>query len=88
MLAIKNLKKYFYTKDHLVKAVDSVSLEIPKGVCYGLVGESGSGKSTLGRCILRLIEPDSGQVIYDGSDITAMNFGDLKPWRKSVNIQG
>lgn len=74
LVEIKNLKKHFKIKDggktKYVKAVDDVSFAIKKGETLGLVGESGCGKTTLGRTILRLYDPTSGQIIFDGKDIT------------------
>ena len=75
LLEIKDLKKYFtvkksgFGKHQVVKAVDGVSLDIFKGETLGLVGESGCGKTTLGRTIIRLYEPTSGTIVYDGKTI-------------------
>ncbi|MBQ6389757.1 MAG: ATP-binding cassette domain-containing protein [Mogibacterium sp.] len=75
LLEIKDLKKYFSVKKtglgkkQVVKAVDGVTLDIYKGETLGLVGESGCGKTTLGRTIIRLYEPTSGSIVYDGKTI-------------------
>ncbi|MBR6348158.1 MAG: ABC transporter ATP-binding protein, partial [Spirochaetales bacterium] len=66
LLEVKNLKKYFKTPKGMLHAVDDVSFSIERGKTLGIVGESGCGKSTTGRCIMRLIEPTGGQVIFDG----------------------
>ena len=75
LLEIKDLKKYFtvkksgFNKNQMVKAVDGVSMDIFRGETLGLVGESGCGKTTLGRTIIRLYEPTSGSIVYDGKPI-------------------
>ncbi|HYC48495.1 MAG TPA: ABC transporter ATP-binding protein [Burkholderiales bacterium] len=69
-----------------VKAVDGVSLEIARGQTLGLVGESGCGKTTIGKAIVRLVDPTSGAVVYDGVDLAALPRSALKPWRKQVQI--
>jgi oligopeptide/dipeptide ABC transporter ATP-binding protein len=69
-----------------VKAVTDVSFEIPSGTTFGLVGESGSGKTTIGRCILRLIEPTSGEVFVEGAEITKLNRKQLHPFRRKLQI--
>ena len=69
-----------------VRAVDDVSLDIHQGETLGLVGESGSGKSTLGRLILRLIEPTSGTVIFDGHDVLKASSPELRRLRRDMQI--
>jgi peptide/nickel transport system ATP-binding protein len=93
LIEVKNLKVWFPTKKTLlgktleyVKAVDDVSFTVFKGETLGLVGESGCGKTTLGRTLLRLIEPTEGQIIYDGTDLTAKKRDDLKSLRKEIQI--
>ena len=69
-----------------MRAVDDVSLQIHQGETLGLVGESGSGKSTLGWLILRLIQPSSGSVHFDGKDLTAASGTELRPLRRDMQI--
>lgn len=80
------LKKYFNTPNGLLHAVDYVDLSIPKGKTLGVVGESGCGKSTLGRTILRLIEPDEGQILFEGKDICHFNHRQMFDMRKEMQI--
>ena len=82
LLSIRNLVKTYGD----LRAVDDVSLDIEAGETLGLVGESGSGKSTLGRCILRLIEPTSGSIIYDCRDLLAMRGTELRHARRDMQI--
>lgn len=86
LLRIKHLKKYFPTPNGLLYAVDDVNFSISKGETLGVVGESGCGKSTLGRCILRLIEPTDGEVIYQAENIVGCSKEKMKELRKELQI--
>lgn len=86
LLRIKHLKKYFPTPNGLLYAVDDVNFSISKGETLGVVGESGCGKSTLRRCILRLIEPTDGEVIYQGENIVGCSKEKMKELRKELQI--
>jgi peptide/nickel transport system ATP-binding protein len=80
-------KRSFFGKPiSFIHAVDDVSFEVYKGETLGLVGESGCGKTTLGRALLRLIEPHSGTIEYDGIDLTEMSKDQLRPLRKDLQI--
>ena len=81
-----DLVKYFNTKRGPLHAVDHVNLSIKKGETLGVVGESGRGKSTLGRTILRLLEPTSGSVLYNGDDIVKYSPQKMKEMRKKMQI--
>ena len=69
-----------------LRAVDDVSFAIDEGETFGLVGESGSGKTTIGRCILRLIEPTSGEVRFRGEDVLAFSSSRLRAARRDMQI--
>ena len=86
LLEVKNLKKYFKTKRGMLHAVDGVSFSIERGRTLGIVGESGCGKSTTGRAILRLIEPTSGEVLFEGKDITKCSAKEMRALRKDMQI--
>ena len=94
LVEIRNLTKVFPLGESAfgggasgeVRAVDDVSLDIHAGETLGLVGESGSGKSTLGRLALRLIEPTSGTIQFDGRDLLSASHGDLRRLRRHMQI--
>lgn len=72
LLKVEHLKKYFKTPRGLLHAVDDVSFSVDTGTTLGVVGESGCGKSTLGRVVIKLLEPTSGTITFEGEDITKM----------------
>lgn len=94
LLKVEHLTKNFPITDGLfsritgahVSAVDDVSFSIDRGETLGLVGESGCGKSTTGRCLMRLIEPSSGSVEFDGVDVLSLKGKQLKAFRRDVQI--
>lgn len=86
LVSLRNLTKRFHTGSGTVHAVEDISLDIPKGAIMGLVGESGSGKTTLGRTLLRLVEPTSGQILFDGQDITALPPKEMRDMRRRMQI--
>lgn len=86
ILEVNNLKKYFSVPNGSLHAVDNVSFSINQGETLGIVGESGCGKSTLGRVILRLHEPTSGSIVYDGMDITTFEHEEMRQMRKYMQI--
>ncbi|MCB9144887.1 MAG: dipeptide ABC transporter ATP-binding protein [Anaerolineales bacterium] len=93
LLVVDNLVKYFPVRSGLlqrvnawVQAVDKVSFAVKKGETLGLVGESGCGKTTVGRTLLRLVEPTSGSVSFEGKDILKMGSRELKPLRRDMQI--
>jgi peptide/nickel transport system ATP-binding protein len=93
VLTVQKLDKVFRTGRSLfglnvrtVHAVKAVDLEVRRGETLGIVGESGSGKSTAARCIVRLVKPDSGTVLVDGTDILALSSRNLRPFRKRIQM--
>lgn len=86
LLEVSNLKKTFNTDGKQLVAIDDVSFTVEKGKTHGLVGESGSGKSTLGRCVLRLIENDSGSISINNQDISKLRSKELRSWRSKNQV--
>jgi oligopeptide/dipeptide ABC transporter ATP-binding protein len=93
LVEVKNLKKYFPIRKGVlsrevghVHAVDDVTLSVAKGETLGLVGESGCGKSTLGRCVVRLLEPTAGDVLFDGRSIGKLRSRALRPVRRQMQM--
>lgn len=86
ILEVKNLKKYFDTPKGTLHAVDDVSFTIDRGKTLGVVGESGCGKSTTGRAILRIIEPTSGQVLFEGEDVGKRSKKEMRKIRTQMQI--
>jgi oligopeptide transport system ATP-binding protein len=93
LLSVRNLRKHFAVRGGVfsreverVHAVDGVSFDIAPGETLGLVGESGCGKSTTGRCILRLIEPSSGEIWFKGADVTRLGGEALRALRRDMQI--
>jgi oligopeptide/dipeptide ABC transporter ATP-binding protein len=80
------IRRVLGKKPEYLRAVHRVSLDIYRGEALGLVGESGCGKTTLGRCILRLHEPDSGQILINGQDLLALNGADLRHMRSKLQV--
>jgi peptide/nickel transport system ATP-binding protein len=94
LLRIENLKVWFPIRSGIVldrhvgdvKAVDGVTLDVKRGETLGLVGESGCGKSTVGRAILRLYKPTAGRIVFDGTDITKLSDGQMRPLRRRMQM--
>jgi dipeptide transport system ATP-binding protein len=93
LVEIRSLKKYFPIKKGIlqrevarVHAVDDLSLTVQRGETLGLVGESGCGKSTLGRCIVRLLDPTAGDIIFEGQSIAKLKPGKLRPLRRQLQM--
>jgi len=93
LLHVRDLKKYYPVKTgpgrggkETVKALDGVSLDIRRGETFGLVGESGCGKTTLGYCVLRLIEPSSGEICFEGRNVLGLDSRSMRQLRRQIQI--
>jgi peptide/nickel transport system ATP-binding protein len=97
LIEVRGLKKWFPVQksfierlvtgqDQFVRAVDGVDFEIRRGEVFGLAGESGSGKTTTGRLILQLVEPTAGEVIFDGTDLTALSSEEMRRMRQRMQL--
>src|SRR5207249_7825811 len=93
LLEVRNLVKHFHVggglfggRAGIVRAVEGVSFEIRRGETLGLVGESGCGKTTVGRCLLQLERPTSGQVLFEGRELTTLGDEELRPIRRRVQV--
>lgn len=96
ILKLENVKKYFkphssiieslIKKTKKIKAVDDVSLEIKRGEILAIIGESGSGKTTIGKLIMKLIEPTSGNIIFENENINNFDKEQIKKYRQNVQM--
>ena len=92
VLQVRNLKKTYVTgsswfgKKRVVNAVDGVSFEVRRGETLGIVGESGSGKSTIGKCLLKLIGIDGGELVFNGRDVARLSEAQFRPVRKDIQM--
>jgi oligopeptide/dipeptide ABC transporter ATP-binding protein len=88
LVSVRGLVKHFPVEgsDDVVRAVDDVSFDIFAGETLGLVGESGCGKSTVGRCLLRLIEPTAGEIVFEGQDVLSLDKKRLRQLRREMQI--
>jgi len=86
LLEVSHLKKYFKTNAGMLHAVDDVSFTVERGKTLGIVGESGCGKSTTGRTIMRLIEPTSGSIKFEGKELTTLSDKEMRKMRREIQI--
>jgi len=93
LLELRHLRKdfvqrggLFTRRKHVLRAIDDVSLGVPRGKTLGLVGESGSGKTTIGKCILRLVEPTAGEILFEGVDLRSLDARQLRARRADMQM--
>ncbi|MDR1934854.1 MAG: ABC transporter ATP-binding protein [Candidatus Accumulibacter sp.] len=86
LIEVRGLRKYFGAGSHPVRAVDGVSFTIREGETLGIVGESGSGKSTIGRMLIRLLDPNDGEIRFQGRDIAPLSQRQMRPLRSRMQI--
>src|SRR3990172_3675356 len=91
LLVVEDLRKTFPVRDTVfarrsLKALNAVTFTVQPGETLGLVGESGCGKSTVAKCIVRLLQPDSGRILLDGIDITALSEREFWPLRRRIQM--
>ncbi|HWJ03989.1 MAG TPA: ATP-binding cassette domain-containing protein [Verrucomicrobiae bacterium] len=92
ILTVENISKHYVVKQSLlapktvIRAVDDVSFAIAQGETLGLIGESGCGKTTTGNLVLRLINPDSGKIVFDGADITHLSEVEMRKMRRNLQV--
>ncbi|AWM88402.1 peptide ABC transporter ATP-binding protein [Microvirga sp. 17 mud 1-3] len=88
LLSVRGLTKHFrptgFSRGPVVHALEDISFDVPRGKVVGLVGESGSGKTTIGRSVLRLIEPTSGEVRFNGTDLTKLSSAEMRRQRRNL----
>src|SRR2546421_7844509 len=94
LLKVKESKKHFQLggvffinrQGKTLKAVDGVSFEVKRGETFGLVGESGCGKTTLGQTVIRLYEPTSGNIYFEGTNLSNLSAGQMRPHRRNIQM--
>ena len=86
ILDVKNLTKTFEKNNTLFTAVDNVNFQLDKKECLGIVGESGSGKSTIAKMLVKLLEPDNGEINFLGKDLVTINRSELRKTRKDIQM--